>query len=198
MRPARLVGNLVAGVVVVIAVVILVVHALGTHHTEKAAVASSSSPVQTDTNASTTEQPSGTVPSRSSSGLASAAQLPDQVRTLLEAYYLIKPDDTTAVRRNRLAPLVPAPFLASLDLEVNDGTTADEARIHDRLTIQAQVMEDQLIAEPADGNDSLMTVTVPVTIVTTKPDGTVVQTFEVASTSKWQYRAGKWTILALT
>ena len=198
MRPStRAFGNAVAGIIVVVAIIVLVMHAIGTHHTgsKAATIPTPSHSSPSAPSSETTKKPSATA---SPTSHVLDSQLTAQVNDFLEAYYLIKPDDTEATRRSRLAPLVPAPFLANLDLNLASGTAADQARIENKLTIQAQVMSDQLIAEPIGGAQPTMTVTVPVILVTSNPDGTTVQSFEVATTSKWQYQTDKWVILSFS
>ncbi|HVS58593.1 MAG TPA: hypothetical protein VHD60_02515 [Candidatus Saccharimonadales bacterium] len=190
MRPARAVGYSVAGIIVVTAVVILVTHRLGVHNHGSMAATISSAP------RTTAAAPYPTAIASETVSTAASKSLINQVTDFLEAYYLIKPDDTAASRQARMAPLVSAGFLEHLDLGLASGTAADRAR-QGKITVQAKVMTDQFVAEPLTGDSSELTVTVPVTITDTTSNNSA-QSFEVITTSTWKQQDTSWSILAFS
>jgi len=119
-----------------------------------------------------------------------------QVRGFLKAYYLLKPDDTTESRRERVAPFVPEKdrqkYLAGLGLGVDKGTEADKARIEGGWVQRAKRIEP---FKPALSSYDLTIWVVGASLMTTMsgPDGKKPD-IPTQAAMLWQKQSGRWVL----
>jgi hypothetical protein len=125
-----------------------------------------------------------------------AADLEERVSGFLQSYYLIKPEDTAASRRSRVAPYVLPGLLKDLDVGLSSGTTADQARIRQRLTQRGTPTPSKLEAGKASGEKDVRVVSVPVVITLTRPDGQQVSKYVLNVSSRWQFKNDSWDLIS--
>jgi hypothetical protein len=126
----------------------------------------------------------------SSPVVAPPAELLTRLTGFLQAYYQAQPGDTEPIRRQRVAPLVPASVLARLDLSIPDGAIALQ-----HLTVTASLDPTSIQTNKVGNNPSMLYVIAPVTETLTRPNKSVATTQVVYTDSEWQNQAGIWTLV---
>lgn len=127
------------------------------------------------------------------------ADLSVRATCFVEAWYLLKPEDNTESVKKRLRPYLHEAFTGLEDVVVYDDSSADKARIAQKLTVKALVSSG-VVAEPfdeADPND-LMIVGIPAEIwlYTSSGEPSVLTTSVTVSTS-WQLVDDVWRVITI-
>ena len=119
-------------------------------------------------------------------------QLAQRAQNFLSAYYLIKPDDTVAARRRRVAGYVAAKSLPLLYLGLGGDTAANASRIERQLTQHATVDRSLIKTAQPTSNPADQVARTPVTVTMTRPDGKQVSRFALHIVSEWRLTHGQW------
>lgn len=127
------------------------------------------------------------------------ADLSVRATCFVEAWYLLKPDDDTESVKKRLRPYLHEAFTGLEDVVVYKDSSADKARIAQKLTIRALVSSG-VVAEPFDAADpnDLMIVGIPAEIwlYTSTGEPSTLTTSITVSTS-WQLVDGIWRVITI-
>lgn len=121
-----------------------------------------------------------------------------RVQGLLAAYYQVEPADTEEVRSKRVQPFVHEQVFEYLDFGLSEGTPANDARIRERLSVRGTAVMEQLRIGPSARDEAIQVATVPVQVVTTRPDGREVNRLEVQTDSLWVQVEGEWFLIDFT
>lgn len=129
---------------------------------------------------------------------SSRASLVRRMRSFLKAYYLLKPSDTTANRRARVASFVPLEnqqkFLQDLGLTVSTTTEADQARITGGWVQSAKNIKVGTLA-PSSYDPKTMVVGASLNVSVNGPDGKKVgPAIRTQVASLWQKQSGRWVL----
>jgi hypothetical protein len=125
-------------------------------------------------------------------------QLAERARGLLKAYYLLKPNDTTEIRRARVAPFVPEKdrqkYLAGLGLGVSTDTQADKARIDGGWIQRAKLVDITTIGKTSYDR-TIFVVGASLNVSMTAQEQRVGPNIPARVATLWQKQSGKWVLV---
>lgn len=124
------------------------------------------------------------------------ASIAPKLQGFIQDFYLLKPDDTEAIRTARVQQYLTNAFSSQLDLSVSTDSEADNARIQNGLTVTAvaDIALMQAQSENTDGTEA--TVVAPVTIAVRSRDDAVINQRSMLTTSLWQLFGEDWQMIA--
>jgi hypothetical protein len=148
----------------------------------------------------TVVSPETSVPSAGSpEGGGNRADITQQVRGFLDAYYLLTPEDTEQSRLQRIRPYIPGSVPPGVSIGLSEGSELDQYRRSAKLTVKGQVKDDKINVEPAaipqgdTTDDVIVSATVLVTV--TDAEERIVNQGEQATVSRWANRSGSWVVV---
>lgn len=182
-------------VIVVLGVVLAIVNRPDSDTVKaKAAADNATSSVGSSPSARSTPTPTTTVAANDP-----YAAITQRANRIVEAYYLLKPDDTEATRRARITAVVSASVMSTPDFSVGSISCQDQARLKHHLTEKA-VLQPSSVQPIGDGVTYVMNV--PGTVVQYATDGsafagsaTCPAAWPFTATFQWRKNGNSWQLV---
>lgn len=123
------------------------------------------------------------------------------VRTVcfLKSWYLLRPDDTSESKRQRIAPYATSSFMREHSMVVTSSSEADKARIREMITVRASINPDSVV-EPFDHDnpEEGMEVSTQVVIWSSNDNGKMIGNHHtVVVQTLWQKKHNTWKVIWL-